>query len=467
MKKGRNLSPEELLLSLLEKEEGLVFTSFEKVNQDMRDLGFGRGWPIFGIVFVSRDDERKLIPIWEKLMSARCKVVELFLKDSSIRPIFGFTADEEELIIHDPFLAVGDIREGKGGGLPLIAVARLDGFAGNQFPNHYSNNEGNTGEPGGMDYHDIIGDSLWQTPLGRTLRQHFQLRRFAIREALAKTALQYFKTWNSKQIAAKVRTAVVIGAEVDREVKLLATTVKRFLPVDVAAVDDANWFFDGKTLKFRGREVGMLIRTSSAEINLLAETAGAVTKALLEGVVLAVPTISGRVGGNKVADFFLSQRWGMLGLTRDEQCVVQSIPKTSVAIPATLKWAVKHQDELILKPNLGGGGQDAPGGRGISVIFGGEVSASRWEQLQQIASADNTRRYVNQEVVPITKGEFVSVQNGHVGLYQVAWGLDPYMFAGKFVGYAARGVINPPDNPFVKLNVGEGIAHSGCIYTVL
>lgn len=207
MKKGRDLSPEELLLSLLDKEPHLVSESFEQVNQSMRDLGFGRGWPIFGIVFVSRDEERRLIPVWERLMSARCKVVELFLKDSPTRPIFGFTADEEKLIIHDPFLAVGDVREGKAGGLPLIAVARLDGFAGNQFPNHYSNNEGNTGEPGGMDYHDTIGDSLWQTPLGKILRQHFQLRRFAIREALAKTALQYFKIWNSTQVAAKPRLA--------------------------------------------------------------------------------------------------------------------------------------------------------------------------------------------------------------------------------------------------------------------
>ncbi|MBM4402189.1 MAG: hypothetical protein FJ044_03005 [Candidatus Cloacimonetes bacterium] len=467
MRGEENLSPEQFLLLLLEKEPRLVLESFEKVNQGMRDLGFSRGWPIFGVVFVPASSEKRLIPLWQNLMSARCKVVELFLRDSSVRPIFGFTTDEEELIVNDPFLTTGDIYEGKIKGLPLIAIARLDGFVGTQFPNGYSNNEGNTGEPGGMDYHDVIGDSLWETVLGQELRRHFQLRRFTIREALVRTALRHFEVWNNKQAISKPKAAVVIGANVDREVGLVAAGIERFLPTNVAAVDDPNWDFNGKSLRFHRKEVGLLIRTSSAEINLLAEAAGPVTKALLTGAVLAVPTISGRVGGNKVADFFLSQKQDMLGLTKDEFRAVQSIPRTVVAAPEAINWAIQHQQDLILKPNLGGGGQDAPGGRGIPVTFGGEVSVSRWRELQEIASASNTRRYVNQKVVPITRGEFVSVQDEDLGLYEVAWGLDPYMFAGRFVGYAARGVVNPPNNHLVKLNVGDGIAHSGCIYTVL
>jgi len=453
---------------MLVTQPGQVRESFDWVTRKMQVLGFGRGWPIFGIVFVPRSLEaHQLIPIWEAQISARSKVAGRFLLDPNIRPQFGFTAEEELLILNDPFLDSGPIQDGHIKGLPLVAVARLDGFVDEGFPNGYLCHECNGGAPGGMDYHDVIGDTMWETPVGQALRAHFRLQKFAVREALAKTALRYFKVWNNRQKRSKPKTAVVIGTTHDREVRLITETVGRFLPTFGASIYDPRWNFDGESLWLQHWEVGILIRTSSADVEQIAAAGGSVADALCERAVLAIPTLSGRPGGNKVCDHLLNQYPELFGLTKAESRAVQSIPDTWIVGPDNADWAREHQSELVIKANLGGGGQDCLGGRGIPLTFGTEVSQTEWARLIELAAASETRRYIVQQVGPATRNKFVSVQNGVAGQYPVAWDLDPYLMAGQFVGYAARGVPNPPEEEPVKHNVGDGIAHSGCIYTVL
>lgn len=461
------MKADEFVTRILAENSQLVEESFNQVTYGMQAQSFGRGWPIFGIVFVPDEQEAQLIPVWEALVSARCKMVELFLHNSAIRSIFGFTPAELELILRDPFLASGPLQSGKIEHLPLIAVTRLDGFVGQNFDNGYSNNEANSG-PGGLDYHDVIGDLMWETPLGITLRRNFRLRRFTLRADLARTALRYFQFWNQKTGGDRSRQAVVLCPEIDREARLLTKSLRLYFPTEVATVDDPRWRLNQVGLYLGSIRVGVLLRTSGMTITHLSETPGAVTEALLTGKVLTIPTLCGRVGGNKVTDYFLTQRSGELDLSSFERRALLSIPATELVTPSSIQVALANQHQLILKPNLGGGGQDSPGGKGIKVTFGREVSASRWQELLNLAATDNTRRYLTQQVVPISKGEFVSVQaNGQPEPHLIAWGLDPYLFAGKFGGYAARGVVDPSDNQPPKLNVGEGIAHSGCIYTVL
>ena len=444
-----------------------VQQSFDRVTREMQALGFGRGWPIFGIVFVTQSQETRLVPIWEAQISARSKVVERFLLDPAIRPQFGFTAEEEFLILNDPFLDSGAIQNGRINGLPLVAVARLDGFANGEFPNGYLCHEANTGAPGGMDYHDVIGDTLWETPLGKTLREQFRLQKFAVREALAKTAWRYLEIWNHSRKEPQPETAVVIGTEHDREVRLVAETVGGFLPTVSASIHNPHWSFDGTSLWLGHQKVGILIRTSSADIEQIAKIGGPIANALCQGAVLTIPTLSGRPGGNKVCDHLLSQHPELFGLTDAEKQAVQSIPDTLIVTPDNATWAQEHQNELVIKANLGGGGQDCPGGSGIPLTFGAEVSQAEWGNLVNLAAESDLRRYVVQQIKPATHNEFVSVQNGAAVQYGIAWDLDPYIMAGRFVGYAARGVLNPSEGKPVKHNVGDGIAHSGCIYTVL
>lgn len=461
------MKADEFITRMLKNDSLLVQESFNRVTLGMQTLGFSRGWPIFGIVFVPYEQEAQLISVWEALTSARCKVVELFLHDSAIRSIFGFTSAELELILKDPFLASGPLQEGKIAHLPLMAVTRLDGFVGQNFSNGYSNNEANSG-PGGLDYHDVIGDLMWETPLGITLRRNLRLRRFTLRADLARTVLRYFQFWNQKTGGDKHRQAVVLCPEIDREARLLAENLKLYLPTEVAAVDDPRWRLNRTGLHLDSTQIGVLLRTSGMTITRLSETPSPVTEALLAGKVLTIPTLCGRVGGNKVTDHLLTQRFSELDLSPSESAALLSIPLTELVTAGSIQAALTNQSQLVLKPNLGGGGQDSPGGKGIKVTFGVEVSASRWQGLLNLAATDNTRRYLTQQVVPISKGQFVSVQTNNLPeSHLIAWGLDPYLFAGKFGGYAARGIINPPDNLPVKLNVGEGIAHSGCIYTCL
>lgn len=456
----------DFMREMLVAKPGQVRESFDEVTRTMQALGFGRGWPIFGVVFVPQSQEAQLIPIWEHQVSARSRVVERFLRDRTIRPLFGFTSDEEQLILGDPFLKSSLVCGGRINGLSLVAVARLDGFAGDEFPNGYFCHEANTGAPAGMDYHDVIGDTLWGTPVGEALRARFQLQKFAVRRALAETALRYFEVWNRSQKVSKPKVAIVIGTENDREVRLVAEAVGESVETYGASVSDPRWNFDGSFLHLGLKEVGILIRTSSADVEQLAGMGGPVVDALREGNVLAIPTLSGRPGGNKVCDHLLSCQPELFGLTTAERQAVRSIPPTWVVGPENIAWAREQQDILVIKANLGGGGQDCPGGRGIPLTFGSGVSQEEWGRLVELAAQSDTRRYVVQQVGSATRNEFVSVQNGVAGQYEVACDLDPYIMAGRFVGYAARGIPNPPEGEPVKHNVGDGVAHSGCIYTI-
>jgi len=431
----------------------------------MRVRKFERGWPIFGVVFVPRGQETRLIPVWEGQISARSKVVERFLRDRTLRPLFGFTSDEEELILGDPFLKSGVINGGRINGLPLVAVARLDGFVGGEFPNGYCCHEANTGAPAGMDYHDVIGDTLWGTPVGKALRARFHLQKFAVRRALAETALSYFEVWNRRQEMPRPKVVIVIGTEKDREVRLVAEAVGEVVETYSASVSDPRWNLKNGVLYLGRKAVGILIRTSSADVEQLAEMGGPVVDALLSGRVLAIPTLSGRPGGNKVCDHLLSLNPQLFGLTTAERQAVRSIPDTWVVGPGNATWVKEDRDSLVIKANLGGGGQDCPGGRGIPLTFGSEVSQEDWERLVGLAAQSDTRRYIVQRVGPAPRSKFVSVQNEVAGDYEVAWDLDPYMMGGRFVGYAARGVLDSAQGP-VAHNVGDGIAHSGCVYVI-
>ncbi len=456
----------ELMREIVATNPEIVSESFEKVTQVMQKQGFGRGWPIFGIVFMPRALERQLIPIWEATVTLRSKVVEAFLKDPSLRPMFGFTAGEEELLLNDPLLKLGEVVNGSVAGLPLILSARPDGFITNSDNLPWVSNEANTGEPGGMDYHDIIGDVLWESDLGRFLRERLTLTKFSLRRNYALCALKVYRKWRKIAGGSSFPRIVVVGEEADRETKLLANAFSPYARnVPAVTVEDTNWKFCNGKLYYCGEEVDLLVRASSADVSVLDSCSGAVTQALKSGAVLAFPNLCGRVGGNKVTDYLLSQNLLDIQATKAEETARKTIANTQLAQNVSVDFAIRERKHLVLKANLGGGGLDCPGGRGIDVTLGSEVDIATWRKLLQLAMQTNTRVYLLQEMLEQTIGKFVSVQENGLGEYDVAWGIDPYIIGGKFSGYASRGGINPRSNA-VKLNVGDGTAHSGCVYTV-
>ena len=459
--KGAN----EHVLGMLARDQQTVSESFETVTRRMKQLGFGRGWPIFGIVFLPSALEKELKSIWQATVSLRSKVVQEFIENPSIRNLFGFTGEEVELILSDPILRLGDISQGSISGFSLIQVARPDGFLTPNFNPVWRSNEANTGEPGGLDYHDTIGNAMWETPLMREVRQKFAVRKFSLLQEYTWQAQRLFFTWQRKT---GIKGAVVVlCTEIDREAKLIAGAVRQVFPETViATLTDKAWRFKNGRLYLNNTPVGLLVRATAADITAIAEANNAVTQALLNSSVCAFPNLCGRVGGNKVTDYLLTCNRLSLNLTRLEQLAAGAIAKTFPAESISSTEALQLQNKLVLKPNLGGGGLDNSIGKGIDVTLGATIGAKEWQRLVEYAAEGDTRVYLLQELLEQRMDTFVSLQNEvSAQEYEVVWCLDPYLINGKHVGYGARGQISP-NSRTVKLNVGDGTAHSGCIYTV-
>ncbi len=177
--------------------------------------------------------------------------------------------------------------------------------------------------------------------------------------------------------------------------------------------------------------------------------------AIKEGAVCTVNHFRATIGSQKEMLSFLSNQENHHYFTQAEaECLDAYLPWTrkmdeTITLSkegetvALQEYAIKHQKELVLKPTAAAGGYD--------VHVGEFTESDKWRSV--VESAMGCPWWIIQEAVPIPEYEFPTIQGKKVVLAKKNLNLNPYVYAGKYVGCLGR----ISDSKVINVSNGGGI----------
>ncbi|HEY9842035.1 MAG TPA: hypothetical protein V6D23_16340 [Candidatus Obscuribacterales bacterium] len=316
--------------------------------------------------------------------------------------------------------------------------------------------EFNTDNPGGRGWLDTYEDLLIHSPLYKDLIAEYcnvsdRPMLFALKEAL----LKCYREWGgTKQ---KPRVALV--------------SFKSFLPgSDSEIVRDyliehgieAN-FIDPREFEYRNGKlysgnvqfdiVNMCLRFTF--FKRYPREMRDFLQALKEGAVCQVNSFRATVGSQKEMLSFLSNEENHHYFTdKESQCIKDHIPWTrkmdeTITISADGRdislqdYAIKNQDNLVLKPTWAAGGYE--------VYVGKFTDKNKWSSA--VESAMGCPWWILQDAVEIPEYEFPVIRDNKVVLEKKNLNLNPYVFDGEYVGCLGR----ISESKVINVSAGGGI----------
>ncbi|MHC5080425.1 MAG: hypothetical protein ACYTHN_15545 [Planctomycetota bacterium] len=388
--------------------------------------------------------DKNLKPFFEKatltIMNCVEKVGDLFFSSPEYEQYFEMDAVDLELSRIDPRYP------------RRVINGRLDAFLsfGAEGP-ELKFLEFNCDSPCGMGWHDQLIGMLSALPL----YQEFDKAFGAFREPLVPSLLQGLQTKNREFGNPEGATFAILcweDSSVVYDLKLIADNFKAMGQPAIWA--DNRWGeYDGKTLKMKGTEVGLIFRDAIQEFTDDMEGTKPVLDAFRDGKVCFVNPFSSRVGGLKcVLGFLTDEKAGHLFTAEEKEIIQKTVPWTRFMRPEKTDYKGREVDlfefvraereRLILKPNAGYGG--------FGVTIGPETTAADWDRaLEECSKAP----WVVQDFVSIPKDTFPVLRDGTLTWEEKNANINFFAHNGRLGG----GLVRVSDSAIINIHQGGGL----------
>jgi uncharacterized circularly permuted ATP-grasp superfamily protein len=392
--------------------------------------------------FISPGQQRLLVRYVEMMARILSRFIHLYMNQSEIREIMGFSRQEHDLFSIEP-----------GYRNPLV-ISRLDAFlAGNQLKFL----EFNCDSPAGIAYADIQEQGfrlLFENyPFMKQYRVGYMIRQQILLDALLQCYLEFRK--DHTRFPSKPVVAIVDwkGVSTYSEFELHS---QYFRSKGIEAIIAAPQDFSnrgGKTYA-EGQEVHLVYRRLiTRELLERREETETFIEAVREGLVCCCNSFRTVIVGNKKVLGVIADPRFRSAFSRQEQALIrETIPWTTVLADAQVKYHGKmvelpgfvseNKDHLVLKPSNSYGGKD--------VHIGRETSQAVWDLIIQNHVGD--RSWVVQDFVPIPTGQYPEI-NERVVFKPKYVNINPYAINGSYCGTITR----VSDSQVINVSAGGGL----------
>jgi hypothetical protein len=298
--------------------------------------------------------------------------------------------------------------------------------------------EFNCGDPSGMGWNDaLLHIALEQLAAQESLHSRWKFQGDRLCDGLGRLLwIKYREYCDRRHLAQAVHplTALVCkrGSMISADFQAIALALEaQGFAAEVVDPGDLN--YDGK-LRFQGRPVDLVYRDIVDDF--LGPKAGVNSSALLhalraQNVCLLNPLASAAGDFKNINALLRSPDLHSLFTPAEQAAIERTIPWTAPLSATNLSQALVRQSELVLKPNLGFGGQ--------GVMIGRECDSEQWARaVLQGLEHDSTL----QEFVTIPSLSFPTEDGFRAKKVNVNFWVQNYRFAGAFARVADQSVIN-------------------------
>lgn len=372
---------------------------------------------------ITREEYQAAARSARSVFSALEQLERALLVDENLRSELDLRPEEERLALADP-------------GYPHSSPSsRLDSFVGAEI----GYLEYNAESPAGMAYGDELSRVFWEMPALSRLRERFHLTPVLCGERQLEVMLSAYRSFGGRD---RPQVAIVdwSGLPTVREFELFQEQFQRHgIPTIICEPRELE--FSGGVLRGPGGLVINLVYRRVLEAELLAEplAAEALCAAYLAGAVCVVNSFRAKLLHKKMSLALLSDpRHQHLFTRAQRRAIARHVPWTrklregateraGQRVPDLLDHVVRHQREMVLKPN------DEYGGKGV--ILGWTVGRRDWEQALAVAL---NQSYVVQAALKVPKERYPVAVGGAVERLELARDMDPYLFEGRVGGVLTR-----------------------------
>ena len=352
------------------------------------------------------------------LLRAFAKAYEAATVDPDIRAQFGLTEWEDRLVRHEP------------GFRAPSPTSRLDAFFsgdGLRFTEY------NAETPAGAAYNDALTELFYTLPVMRTFLRLYRLQPLPARHGVIHELLASFEEWAGRRERPNV--AILDWEEVPTysEFRLFRDHFAA-QGIDCRIVDPRDVEYrDGRLVADDFRITLIYKRVLISELVERGGIDHPVIRAVLDGAVCMVNPFRCKILHKKASLAVLSdERNAALFDVEERAAIERLVPWTrNVADRATtfggtridlMDFALRHRDQLVLKPN------DEYGGKGI--ILGWEVDDGSWERALRAALDEP---YILQDRIHLPYEPYPSVVDGTLVIADRMLDTAPFVHHGEYV----------------------------------
>jgi len=375
--------------------------------------------------FITRQQREKIQRTSQILLDCAERFIELFVKDESVRPAIGLSAEEERL-------AVVNTRPGR-----RVQVARPDSFMHGERLKYL---EFNSDSPAGVAWTDLHEQVFLGLPQISGLAADRRLGTSSCRDLMLEAFLE---SWRQFGGSGQPRVAIVDWRDVatSREFYVIKEYFER-QGIETIVADPRDMELIGEQLYADGQPVDLVYRRviigellSRRQEKGISDFLGAFER----GLVCVLNPFSSRISGSKAFMAVLSdEKYDSLFNGEQNRVRAECVPWTRVLCEGQesclgqrldlFEFVRASRNDMVIKPTNGYGGKE--------VNIGREVDQSSWEDLLHDA-ARRPGYWTVQEYVDIPEESFPTLESG-LCFEDLKVNLNPYLFAGRYAGSFVR-----------------------------
>jgi hypothetical protein len=378
----------------------------------------------------------------ELMSKALTKFIGLYLKNSQVREIMGFSEIEDQLFRIDP-----------GYSNPLV-VSRLDAFMTGDSLKFL---EFNCDSPAGIAYSDVLEEGFKMLFRDFDFLKKYHIRYTRRQDMLLACLLGCYGEFRSTHpnLPEKPVIAIIDWADV---VTLSEFELHRRYFADhgiraVIATPEDFSIRNGRALA-AGEEVHLVYkRVITRELVDRWEDVKTFVEAIREGLVCCCNSFRSFIVGNKkVLSLITDPRFGEIFTAQEKDLIRNTIPWTRILTDSTVEYHGKtvklksfipeNKDHLVLKPCNKYGGKD--------VYIGMATGQSAWEKVME--KHMDGHDWVVQDYVDIPTDAFPGPL-GTVGFRPKYVNINPFSLGGKYSGAITR----VSDSQVINISAGGGL----------
>jgi hypothetical protein len=406
------------------------FAQFKRTAAQSHLLYGGRPLAVgFYPVVLSDAQCRYVRDVVEALLRLMEKTTELFLREPSVRPLFGFTPEQIDLIETDPCYGTA------------IPCSRFDAFL---YGPAVWFTELNTDGTAGMDGAEKVSKLFLTSPTMQEFFEKFPVRTFDINRRVLQTLLDCHERFAGGRQSKRPRIAIVDWKEARTCEEFIAfAEFCRAQGYEAVVADPRELEYEGGVLSHQGAALDILYRrvVSSEYVERLDEVE-AMTRAFKDRAVCVVGSFRSDIAFNKKCFALLHSPEFARFLTSDERRLVnEHVPWTHMFEDADCNYrgrtinmpemARQNKDAFVLKP------ANLYEGRGV--WLGARCTPEEWEEKIDAALEQD---YVMQEFMPMPSMQ-IGTWKRRLEMKTRFIHLGAYVFGGRFAGFYCRAAAGP------------------------
>jgi uncharacterized circularly permuted ATP-grasp superfamily protein len=378
----------------------------------------------------------------ETMSRALTRVISLFLEDSRVQEIMGFSAMEHELFRIDP-----------GYSNPLV-ISRLDAFLlgdGIKFL------EFNCDSPAGIAYSDILEEGFRASLEEYPFMDGFRVEYIHRQKALLSSLLECYGEFRSRHPHFPERPVIAIVDWKDvstySEFELHRDHF-RSMGIEAVIASPLDFSIRDGRAHAGDREVHLVYRrVITGEIIARRNEAEPFLEAIREGLVCCCNSFRSFIVGNKkILSVITDPRFISVFSPEEQELIRKTVPWTRVLADRKEKYRNRevnlktfipeNRESLVLKPSNKYGGKD--------VYIGLETPQQKWEEIMN--EHIEREMWVVQEYVDIPTGEFPEF-GGRLHFRKKYVNINPFALNGSYSGTITR----ISDRQVINVSAGGGL----------